>query len=254
MDGLFDKDEALKNHFETLGISSADFAKKTLGQIVFLYFLQKKGWFGITKNEVWGKGQKDFLRKAFVRHSNGDFGTRNFFNDVLEPLFYQGLSQDRSSSGQLYDFGNGSEYKIPYLNGGLFEPVAGYDWKHTSIPIPDDFFSNSTVRTSDGTGVLDIFDLYNFTVNEEEPLEKEVAIDPEMLGKIFENLLEVTDRKSKGAFYTPRPIVHYMCEESLIEYLKTSTKVNEEGIRSLIRQKNLKWDSESDEDFKRRPV
>lgn len=101
---------------------------------------------------------------------------------------------------------------------------------------------------------MDIFDLYNFTVNEEEPLEKEVAIDPEMLGKIFENLLKVTDRKANGAFYTPRPIVHYMCEESLIEYLKTSTKVNEEGIRSLIRQKNLKWDSESDEDFKRRPV
>ncbi|MCP4357137.1 MAG: class I SAM-dependent DNA methyltransferase, partial [Chloroflexi bacterium] len=70
--------------------------------------------------------------------------------------------------------------------------------------------------------IFDTFDLFNFTVREDEPLEKEVAVDPEMLGKVFENLLEVTDRKSKGAFYTPREIVHYMCQESLINYLDTN--------------------------------
>jgi len=71
-------------------------------------------------------------------------------------------------------------------------------------------------------------DLYNFTVREDEPLEKEVAVDPEMLGKVFENLLEVQDRKSKGAFYTPREIVHYMCRESLIYYL--NRKLNTDWI------------------------
>jgi hypothetical protein len=67
-----------------------------------------------------------------------------------------------------------------------------------------------------------VFDRYNFTVNESEPLEKEVAIDPEMLGKVFENLIEDNRRKGLGAFYTPREIVHYMCQESLINYLDTA--------------------------------
>ena len=75
---------------------------------------------------------------------------------------------------------------------------------------------------STGTGLLDVFDRYNFTVNEAEPLEKEVAIDPEMLGKVFENLIEENLRKGLGSYYTPREIVHYMCQESLINYLDTA--------------------------------
>jgi hypothetical protein len=110
--------------------------------------------------------------------------------------------------------------RIPFLNGGLFE--ADYDWKKIEIIIPNDLFTNSEITEQGdiGTGALDVFDRYNFTVKEDEPLEKEVAVDPEMLGKVFENLLEVKDRKSKGAFYTPREIVHYMCQESLIAYLE----------------------------------
>ena len=91
-----------------------------------------------------------------------------------------------------------------------------------------------------------MFDRFNFTVWEEEPLEKEVAVDPEMLGKVFENLLEVQDRKSKGAFYTPREIVHYMCQESLINYLDTAVNgdkvtggegetIPREAIKTLVR-------------------
>ncbi|MDP2586309.1 MAG: TaqI-like C-terminal specificity domain-containing protein [Candidatus Komeilibacteria bacterium] len=84
---------------------------------------------------------------------------------------------------------------------------------------------------------MDIFDRYNFTVKEDEPLEKEVAVDPEMLGKVFENLLEVKDRKSKGTYYTPREIVHYMCEQSLINYLATEleSKVSKEDLEELIK-------------------
>ena len=89
-----------------------------------------------------------------------------------------------------------------------------------------------------GTGVLDVFDRYNFTVNEAEPLEKEVAIDPEMLGKVFENLIEENRRKGLGAFYTPREIVHYMCQESLINYLDTAL-IQDKTTRSPRRHRNL---------------
>ena len=101
----------------------------------------------------------------------------------------------------------------------------GYSWETTHIRLPDSLFSNKnkTKEGDIGDGILDIFDRYNFTVNESDPLEMEVAVDPEMLGKVFENLLEIKDRKDKGAFYTPREIVHYMCQESLINYLDTES-------------------------------
>ena len=105
--------------------------------------------------------------------------------------------------------------KIPFLNGGLFEPINDYDWVNTEITLKNQIFKD----------ILKVFDLYNFTIKEDEPLDKEVAVDPEMLGKVFENLLEIKDRKSQGAFYTPREIVHYMCQESLINYLNTNSNI-----------------------------
>ena len=116
---------------------------------------------------------------------------------------------------------------------------------HTDILLPDELFSNKqqTKEGDTGTGILDVFDRYNFTVKEDEPLEREVAVDPEMLGKVFENLLEVKDRKSKGTYYTPREIVHYMCRESLINYLESELAGTEvdlflerEDIEFLIRR------------------
>jgi len=101
--------------------------------------------------------------------------------------------------------------------------------ENTNILLPDELFSNSerTKAGDTGTGILDIFDRYNFTVKEDEPLEKEVAVDPEMLGKVFENLLPENLRKGQGAYYTPREIVHYMCQESLINYLDTAVNTGE---------------------------
>ena len=111
--------------------------------------------------------------------------------------------------------------------------------RETTIPLPNELFSNSnqTPEGDEGDGILDVFDRYNFTVNESEPLEKEVAVDPEMLGKVFENLLEVQDRRSTGTFYTPREIVHFMCQESLINYLNTELRdtLSREDIEALIR-------------------
>lgn len=219
LDVLIKSDENLKKDFINKEVDTSDFAKKTMGQIAFLYFLQKKGWFGVEEGEEWGTGVKNFLRRVFERREK--YG-KNFFNDILEPLFYDALAKDRGSEAIYTQLNN---CRIPFLNGGLFEPMNNYSWQTTNILLPDELFSNNkTTKEGDkGDGIFDIFDRYNFTVNESEPLDQEVAVDPEMLGKVFENLLEVKDRKSKGAFYTPREVVQYMCKESLVNYLEAKT-------------------------------
>lgn len=206
------KDPKVGKEFESKSIDAGNFAKKLLGQIVFLYFLQKKGWLGVGRDErgnfqSCGKGSKDFLKKLFNKRF---ISYENFFNDILEPLFYEALASEREN-----DYYAQLDIKIPFLNGGLFEPINGYNWQETEILISNDFFAN----------VFSTFDTYNFTVCEDEPLEKEVAVDPEMLGKVFENLLPNNLRKGQGAYYTPRTIVHYMCQESLIHYLDSAVNM-----------------------------
>lgn len=219
LDRLITNYEQVRTEFTLKNINTSDFSKKLLGQIVFLYFLQKKGWLGVNKDANWGSGPKNFLRQIFDK-TLGNY--TNFFNDVLEPLFYEGLAIERENN-----FYPNLGVHIPFLNGGLFEPMKNYDWKNIDILIDNDIFKQ----------VLETFDLYNFTVREDEPLEKEVAVDPEMLGKVFENLLEIKDRKSKGAFYTPREIVHYMCQESLINYLSTAMQgeISYKDLSTFIR-------------------
>jgi hypothetical protein len=231
LDEVLKGDASLKQDFAGKSVNTVDFAKKLLGQIVFLYFLQKKGWFGVKRRETWGRGSKHFLRELFNKQ-HGDY--MNFFNDVLEPLFYEALRLERPD-----DYYSRFDCRIPFLNGGLFDPIHDYDWVDTDIFLPNEVFSNGE-RTPDGdtgTGVLDVFDRYNFTVKEDEPLEKEVAVDPEMLGKVFENLLEVKDRRSKGTYYTPRDIVHYMCQRGLVIYLtrELAGLATEDEIQILIR-------------------
>ena len=210
------------------------FAKKLLGQVVFLYFLQRKGWLGAGKDQPWGTGPKNFMRHRF--DANAASG-KNYYSDCLQYLFYEALAKERndqSDPGYYARF----DCRLPFLNGGLFEPDP--EWSAETIAIPDRIFHNTEkTKTGDtGTGILDVFDRYNFTIKEDEPLDKEVAVDPEMLGKVFENMLEVTERKSKGAFYTPREIVHYMCQESLIHYLeKTVGPASEANIP----KSDLEW-------------
>jgi len=223
LERLIKKDSKAKKELEDGDISTVDFTKKLLGQIVFLYFLQKKGWLGVGKGEdgkfkPWGTGPKDFMNRLF----KGEIRKyTNFFNDILEPLFYSSLAIDRTGED---DYDSHFKCKIPFLNGGLFEPINDYNWKETDILIDNDIFRD----------IFKTFDEFNFTVKEDEPLEKEVAVDPEMLGKVFENLLEIKDRKSKGAFYTPREIVHYMCQQSLINYLETNLSIDRKDIENFI--------------------
>ena len=207
---LYDSNTKIFNDFNDHNINIEDFAKKTMGQLVFLYFIQKKGWLGVKADNEWGTGDKKFLRNVFdKKYCDYD----NFFNDILEHLFYEALASDR---GKAAEFGM-LQCRIPFLNGGLFEPVNGYEWTKTDLTIDNNIFKD----------IFNTFDLYNFTVKEDEPLEKEVAVDPEMLGKVFENLLPENIRKGNGAFYTPREIVHYMCQESLINYLYNKINIKQ---------------------------
>ncbi|HOV54332.1 MAG: class I SAM-dependent DNA methyltransferase [Thermotogaceae bacterium] len=244
LDRVVENDENVRTEFARKDITTVDFAKKLLGQITFLYFLQKKGWFGVEKGGPWGSGPRDFLRQLYERRFC-DYV--NFYNDVLEPFFYEALRTDRRSEGDYYDrFG----CKIPFLNGGLFDPMNGYDWLHTEILLPNELFSSD-----DRNGILDVFDNYAFTVNEEEQFEKEVALDPELLGKIYEKLNAIRQEnfdeyvrmlklkrerdfnKEYGVYYTSRDIVHYMCQESLISYLESELSrrlPNMEGLREAI--------------------
>ena len=282
-----EENEDFRIEAEQHNFTSAQFAKKLMGQIVFLYFLQKKGWLGVgawpntltekeyknayyargaksrelipivyrpvgdgtyrissvglnaisdedeavlamcVKGKPWGSGPHNFMRKLF---EIAEKKNQNFFDELLEPLFYDALNVNRGEQG----YCPALHCRIPFLSGGLFEPIDGYDWEHNNFNIPNDIFSNVATKGREADGILDIFDRYNFTMSEDEPMEREVAIDPEMLGKVFENLLEVNDRKSKGAFYTPREIVHYMCQESLINYLTNALQIEEEAIREFI--------------------
>jgi len=228
LDKLVEKDKNLREEFEKRQISTIDFSKKLLGQIVFLYFLQKKGWLGVKRGEQgkfeqWGYGPRNFVKELFERAKQEK---KNFFNEYLEPLFYEALSEDRRANDNYY---SRFDCKIPFLNGGLFEPLNGYNWGETDILLNNDIFDR----------ILGTFNEFNFTIKEDEPLEKEVAVDPEMLGKVFENLLDISDRKSKGAFYTPREIVHYMCQQSLINYLETNTDISREDLEFFIQKGEL---------------
>lgn len=195
-----------------------DYVKKLLGRIVFLHFLQKKGWLGVPAGKEWGEGDRDFMLKLFKNASERQ--KENFLDDILENLFAEGLDRNRSDRGDLYDtevegFRN---CRIPYLNGGLFERD-NLDKKPSHFPAS--YFEN----------LLTMLSQYNFTIDENDPNDAEVGVDPEMLGRIFENLLE--DNKDKGAFYTPKEIVQYMCRESLIAYLQTDQR---EEDKNCIRQ------------------
>ena len=193
-----------------------DYVKKLLGRLVFLQFLQKKGWMGVpASNAKWEGGDKNYLSKLVDNYANNN----RLLSDVLELLFFKTLNEKRN--GDIADGKLGENIKIPYLNGGLFDKDK---IDELDIDFPYSYFKD----------LMDFFSQYNFTIDENDPDDSEVGIDPEMLGHIFENLLE--DNKDKGAFYTPKEIVQYMCRQSVIQYLKTHEPSEQyaEAIEQLI--------------------
>jgi len=208
------EDKNFSEFSKKINLSIYLFAKKLLGQIVFCYFLQKKSWLGAKKNTSLDNGDSNFLRNRFTIVQKNK---KNYFNDFLEPLFYLGLNFDNNNS-----YCEILDCKIPYLNGGLFEPIENYDWEAENLNIPNEIFSNK-----EKTGVLDIFDLYNFTVDEHEDLDVDIAIDPEMLGNVYEKLLDIEKREEKGTYYTPKELAIYMCRTSIVNFLSQNIKTTE---------------------------
>ena len=186
-----------------------DYVKKLLGRIVFLHYLQRKGWLGVPSDKAWGDGDRSFIQHLYEYATEAQ--QSDFITSVLSPLFYEALNTDRRADNDLFDTRvkfpkRGNKLRIPYLNGGLFDRDENAALR---IKFPPEFFKD----------LLDFFAQYNFTIDENDPTDAQVGVDPEMLGRIFESLLE--DNKEKGAYYTPKEIVQYMCRESLIAYLCT---------------------------------
>lgn len=184
-----------------------DYIKKMFGRIVFLYFLQRKGWLD---------GNRNYMHDLFVNSDKKD----DFLDGVLEPLFFEILNTDKPYRTAAAKALPGSD-NIPYLNGGLF---AADEIDELDCKFPESLFSK----------FFNFLDSYNFTIDENDIDDAEIGIDPEMLGRIFENLLE--DNKDKGAFYTPKEIVDYMCRESIIAYLQNErfTDNGNETIRNFV--------------------
>ncbi len=179
-----------------------DFVKRLLGRLVFLHFLQKKGWMGCKAGgKSWTGGDADFLNSYFS-HALSQKDAHRFHSRWLIPLFFDALNNAERTGDLFAPTGT----RIPYLNGGLFENDA--EPLH-ALDFPAEHFR----------ALLDFFGQYHFTIDENDPEDHEVGIDPEMLGHIFENLLE--DNKDKGAYYTPKAIVQYMARQSLQHYLQT---------------------------------
>ena len=145
--------------------------------------------------------------------------TENFLNDRLFWTFFRGLGNVTNlleKSTEIVE----RRGEVPFLNGGLFE-MQEYDSRN-DVHIPNDKFAE----------ILTLFERYNFTVTESTPLDIEVAVDPEMLGKVFEEL--VTGRHDSGSYYTPRPVVSFMCRESLKICLQNKTDETEECLEKFV--------------------
>lgn len=209
---LGEPNAALMQAFDHNEKKIRDYVKKMMGRITFLHFLQRKGWMC---------GDLNYMQNMFENSAYKD----DYLDSVLEPLFFGILNTKPAEREALFaDYGWDksllAEWKdIPYLNGGLFERD---EEDEPESRFPAEYFKR----------LFQFFSEYNFTIDENDPNDAEVGVDPEMLGKIFENLLE--DNKDKGAFYTPKEIVRYMCQESLIAYLETNTSVAKDKIRQFV--------------------
>lgn len=199
-----------------------NYAVRLLGRILFIWFLKQKhssSGLSLLPSEVLeGLNREGVLREC------------------LEPLFFEVLNKPQSER-RVENQTNGYSL-VPYLNGGLFQPSTGpsgdfYHWNSPDqkVKIPDSWFRK----------LFDILNSYNFTIDENLDNDVDLSIDPEMLGRVFENLLAEINpvtgqvaRKSTGSYYTPRSIVSYMVDDSLEQFLLFKTGIAPEKIKALI--------------------
>jgi len=205
-----------------------EFGVRLIGRIIFCWFLREKK----SKHDKSLMPQKLLSLVSIDKHSD-------YYHKVLEPIFFEVLNKQKESRKP--DFSNEPFSDIPYLNGGLFSPHDDDFYKRTNGDLRSQFHNTLTIPDRWFKDLFEILETYNFTIDENTSFDEELSIDPEMLGRIFENLLAEINpetgesaRKSTGSYYTPRVIVEYMVDESLLLYLKQQTKVKEEKLRAII--------------------
>lgn len=199
------------------------FAVRLIGRIMFCWFLKQK-------KSTSGQLISDELFSSKVVKDN-------YYHNILEPLFFSVLNtsiDSRDIRSDLFD-------KVPYLNGGLFNPQSDDYYELDRGTFASKYINTLKISDSWFKKLFELLETYNFTIDENTLFDQELSVDPEMLGRIFENLLaEInpetgsSERKRTGSFYTPRQIVEYMVDQSLIEYLKTKTKINEKKLSALV--------------------
>lgn len=188
------------------------------------------------------KGKHDV--KTFMRHASDLQVSKEEFIELLHPVPFMNNSlfeclDNKEQNGHVYNWDGFSDSKKPQKQA--FVPNYLFFAEDVYIDLSEEYGkpAASSVKVS---GIINILSKYTFTVEENTPLDVDVALDPELLGKVFENLLAAynpetkeTVRKSTGSYYTPRPIVQYMVDESLIAYLKKQVDgVSEDTLRSLL--------------------
>ena len=189
------------------------FTQKLFNRLMFIYFIQRKGWLSF-KDAPKSKYLRALLNEAIAKKEN-------FFSDRLYWLFFRGMSvADMDLGAETEEQLREKRGDVPPLNGGLFELEDELD-ERGRVPIKNDAFGL----------ILDLFERYNFTIEESTPLDVQVAVDPEMLGKVFEEL--VTGRHETGSYYTPRPIVSFMCREALKYYL-ADVQPNKDAVSTFV--------------------
>jgi len=170
------------------------FAQTLMNRLMFLRFVERKGWLQFGEGQ---QGPQNYLQRLFQA---GPVENSSWYNSRLKVLFFEGMAVPDHQREDIIG-------QVPYLNGGLFEKTP-LDEQITDIL--DSVFE--PILGEDG-----LFYRYNFTVEESTPLDIDVAVDPEMLGKVFEKLTNA--RRQRGSYYTPRTVVSFMCRETLKGYL-----------------------------------
>ena len=193
------------------------YVQQLLNRLLFIAFIERMGWLKTPE------GDSDYLHAQWVRFQDRESYAQiedkslipATFNGLLGWLFFRGLDDPKgvNPGDQLFPILG----EVPYLNGGLFSEEADLDV--SGVTVFDEVFERILGEKRPGfDGGL--FRRFNFTVTESTPLDQEVAVDPEMLGTIFERL--VTGRHETGAYYTPRGVVEFMVKQALRSYLESS--------------------------------
>ena len=209
-------------------------AKRVATQMIVLYFIEKKGWLGAPKDKPVEDGDHYFIEKLYSTcRSQG----KNFYGDCLESLFHKGFNTYRGEENYMEEFG----CRVPYFNIDIFKPYLDIEWEKHSINVQDEVFYNK------GEGMLELFERYYFSLMENEPHLGDMVVDPEMIGKVFENLLDTDYRRSKGTYYTPRKIVHFMCKRTLVNYLYNNIEdLDEKEIKNFVFLSEFYWDEDKE--------